>query len=85
MSQTQVVLYNPKVAERLNANTIWTQADLPGWGKLAWNIVTDVIGQAGGKSAWKQYIDEFTGKTWATDYGARQAALAVKRFYDTPP
>lgn len=83
MSQTQVVLYNPKVAERLNANTIWTQADLPGWGKLAWNIVTDVIGQAGGKSAWKQYIDEFTGKTWATDYGARQAALAVKRFYDT--
>ena len=28
-------------------------------------------------------LDEFTGKKWATDYGRGQAALAVKRFYNT--
>ena len=80
----QLVLYNPNVAEKLNSSQIWTTSSSnPGWAKDAWSLVSGVIKQAGGNSAWKQYMDEFVNKQWATDYGAKQAALAVKRFYDT--
>ena len=80
----QLVLYNPNVSEKLNSSQIWTTSSSnPGWAKDAWSLVSGVIKQAGGNSAWKQYIDEFVNKQWATDYGAKQAALAVKRFYDT--
>ena len=79
-----MVVYNPRVAAQLNQSPIWNKSqDDPGWANSAWQLATGIVQSAGGNSSWKHMLDEFTEKTWATDYGRGQAALAVKRFYST--
>ena len=80
---TALVPYIPEVATRIDNLVIWNKPPAtPNWADEAWTMVRGVVG-GGGASSWKKYVDEFLNKTWATDFGKRQAALAVKRFFDT--
>ena len=83
MTSTALVPYIPQVATRLDNLVIWNKpVASPNWADDAWAMVKGVVAGGGG-SSWKKYVDEFLQKEWATDFGKRQAALTVRRFFNT--
>ena len=57
--------------------------DEPHWAEKAWNAVTGVTRLLSRGSKWSKYIDEFASKRWNTDFAKKQAAKALKRFFET--
>ena len=57
--------------------------DEPGWPEQAWTAITGVTRLLSRGSKWSKYIDEFASKKWNTDFAKKQAAKALKRFFET--